>query len=57
MNVWFFFCKFGDAVSSTAQTYLPGAIAANDRKQVRAIVKRCLGMAVGLGVIDKRMIQ
>lgn len=57
VQIWFFFCKFGDAVSSTAQTYIPGAIAANDTRAVKATVKRCMKMAIGLGLIDSLLVR
>ena len=52
VQVFFFFCNIGDAVSNTAQAFLPALWSRGDPRQTRQVIKSVVVVSFILGVLD-----
>ena len=52
VQVFFFFCNIGDAVSNTAQAFLPALWSRGDPRQTRQVIKTVVVVSFILGVLD-----
>ena len=56
MRLWFFFGCFGDGLSQTAQSFLPGSLYPTPRpQQFRTLLVRLLVFAVGVGLMNSQL--
>lgn len=52
MQVFFFFCNIGDAMSNTAQAFLPGLMSNGDMQATRKAIKTLVLVGFSIGLVD-----